>query len=463
MHQTLCPINGMICPRCLSVNASSAPTGLAPTRVYKPCPDDDAGRSYGVPDDPPCAHPTTVTDHLLGVVAFVAAGGAGVLVWSLVREGRGRATSARLLRRLTALSTLIVLGTVGFVRPWYWGLVIAAAVISAFGALRVLLRDLESRSAPAGRGAVAVAAAALVVASGLVTLGGTAAAVDGAALVGGKAVPVVHDGQVLAHPVLYQVFWGRAWERPTPTPALAQAATFERALPTSQWASALVGAGFGVGSVHSGGCWIDPSAPASSAPASSTASGAFPDELHRAFGGTAPLEPCPGFTTVRTPRTLPPDAVVALWLDPGVPYQLGGVSAHGSVPWPGRPDGLVTAALTGGFARWGRSSCAGTRACAVVPGFASPTYALSHELVEALTNPFGHGWFADVPLRFAARALLQHGPTSLLGPAPAFEGEVADLCEPGQPAAPRRDPGTTLGSLHFPVADFYVPGKGCIS
>jgi hypothetical protein len=404
-----------------------------------------------------------VTGHLLGVVAFVAAGAAGVLVWLLGRDGPGRATSARLLRRLTALSTLIVLGTVAFVRPWYWDLVIAAVAISAFGAMRVMLRDLEGRTSPAGGRAIALAAAALVVASGLVTLGGTAAAIDGAALVGGKAVPVAHDGQVLARPVLYQVFWGRAWARPRPTPALAQAAAFERALPTSQWASTVVGARFGVGSVHSGGCWIDPSPPASSAPASSTATGPFPQELHRVFDGTAHLEPCPGFTATRAPRTLPPDAVVALWLDPGVPYQLGGVSAHSSVPWPGRPDGLVTAALTGGFARWGGSSCAGSPACAAVPGFASPTYALSHEFVEALTNPSGHGWFADVPLRFAARAILQHGPTSLLSTAPAFEGEVADLCEPGQPGAPEREPSVTLGPLHALVADFYVPGRGCIS
>jgi hypothetical protein len=303
----------------------------------------------------------------------------------------------------------------------------------------------------------------LVVASGLVTLGGTAAAIDGAALAGGRAVPVAHDRQVLAHPVLYQVFWGTAWDQPRPTPALVQAAAFERALPKSQWASAVVGAGFGVGSLHSGGCWIDPSPPPSSAPAASTARGPFPDELHRVFDGTAQLEPCPGFSATHAPRTLPPDAVVALWLNPGVTYQLGGVSAHSSIPWPGQPGGLVTASLSGGFARWGRASCATSAACSAVPAFASPTYALSHEFVEAVTNPFGDGWFADVPLRWAARFFLQHGPTSLLGSTPAFEGEVADLCEVGQPSAPPREPSVTVGSTHFLVADFYRPGRGCIS
>ncbi len=137
--------------------------------------------------------------------------------------------------------------------------------------------------------------------------------------------------------------------------------------------------------------------------------------------------------------------MVALWLDPGVAYELGGVSAHSSVPWPGRPDGLAAAGLTGGFAFWGRPSCARSAACRSVPSFASPTYALSHEFLEATTNPFGHGWYADVPLRYAARYFLSHGPTSLLGTAPAFEGEVADLCEPGQPDAPAHQRIAILG------------------
>ena len=267
-------------------------------------------------------------------------------------------------------------------------------------------------------------------------LGATAAVIDGAALAGGTPVPVAHDRQVLAHPVLYQVFWGPSWDDHGATPALAQATAFQRALPTSQWAAAVVGSGFGVGSLSSGGCWIDPAAPTSSDPATSTSSGPFPAELHRVLNGHAHLEPCPGFTTTEVPKSLPPDAVVALWLDPGVPYQLGGVSAHSSIPWTGRPDGLATIGLTGGLARWGQTSCAQSPSCRSVPGFASPTYALSHEFVEATTNPFGNGWYADVPLRWAARYFLSHGPTSLLSTAPAFEGEVADLCEPGQPGVP---------------------------
>ena len=263
--------------------------------------------------------------------------------------------------------------------------------------------------------------------------------------------------------MLYQVFWGPAWDGSGATPALAQAAAFQRALPTSRWASAIVGAGFGVGSLSSGGCWIDPSGPTAPAPASSMSSGPFPAELHRVLGGHARVVPCPGFTATDVPRVLPADAVVVLWLDPGVRYELGGVSAHSSVPWPGRPDGLATSGLTGGFALWGQKACGRNPACRSVPSFASPTYALSHELVEAVTNPYGHGWFADVPLHWAARYFLSHGPTSLLSAAPAFEGEVADLCEPGQPDAPHAQMTTAVGPDHEPVAAFYRPGGGCVA
>ncbi len=406
-----------------------------------------------------------MTGHLLRALALLAVIAAGGTVWLLVRDeiGRSRRSSARVLRMTTTVSALVVLGTVAFLRPWYWDLAIAAAVVVALLGFGLMLRRLETRGSPASWGSIGAALVSVVLGSALVMVGATAGVIDGASFLGGKAAPVAHDHQVLAHPVLYQVFWGPSWDDPGVTPALVQAAAFERALPTSQWASAVVRSGYGVGSLSSGGCWIDPSPPGSSAPASSTSSGPFPAELHRVLSGKVHVVPCPGFSATGVPRSLPADAVVALWLDPGVPYELGGVSTHGSTPWPGRPGGLVTAGLTGGFASWGQASCAGNSASTSVPGFASPTYALSHELVEAVTNPFGDGWFADVPLRWAARYFLSHGPTSLLSAAPAFEGEVADLCEPGQPAMARDRPVTTLGPGHVPVADFYRPGTGCVS
>jgi hypothetical protein len=406
-----------------------------------------------------------VTGHIFGALGLLAVVGAGGTVWLLVRDGRGRSrlSSARGLRVATTLSAVVVLGTVGFLRPWYWDLAIAAAVIAALVFFHLLVGTLEHRTSPATGGAIAVAMVAVVLGSALVMVGATAAVIDGAALEGGKPVAVAHDHQVLAHPVLFQVFWGPSWDGVGATPAFAQATAFQRTLPTSQWASAVIGAGFGVGSLTSGGCWIDPTRPTISEPASSMTSGPFPQELRRVLAGHTHVVPCPGFTGTEVPKILPADAVVALWLDPGVPYELGGVSAHSSVPWPGRPDGLATTGLTGGFALWGQKSCGRDRACSSVPSFASPTYALSHELVETVTNPFGHGWYADVPLRWAARYFLAHGPTSLLSTAPAFEGEVADLCEPGQPDTPSRTPVAAPGPLHVPVADFYRPGTGCVS
>ena len=405
-----------------------------------------------------------MTGHIFGALGMLAVVSAGGTVWLLVRDelGRSRTSSARALRITTSVSALVVLATVAFLRPWYWDLVIAAAVVAALFGFHVLVRALERRTSPASWGAIALAMISVVLGSALVMLGATSAVIDGAALVGGKPVPVAHDRQVLAHPVLYQVFWGPSWDSQGGTPAFAQATAFQRALPTSQWASAVVGSGFGVGSIGSGGCWIDPTHPTSST-ASSTSSGPFPDELYRVFHRHIRLVPCPGFTATEAPKTLPTDAVVALWLDPDVAYELGGVSAHSAVPWPGRVDGIATMGLTGGFARWGEPSCARSPACRSVPSFASPTYALSHELVEAITNPFGHGWYADVPLRWAARYFLSHGPTSLLSTAPAFEGELADLCEPGQPSAPYRKPAATLGAQQAPVASFYRPGTGCVS
>jgi hypothetical protein len=403
--------------------------------------------------------------HILGGVALLAVVSAGATVWLVVRDerGRSRSSSARALRRLTGASALVVLATIAFLRPWYWDLSMAAVVVAAFLVVHVLLRGLEHRSSPAGWGAIATALAAVVVASGLVTLGGTAAVLDGATFAGGNPAPVMHDHQVLARPVLYQVFWGQAWTGTGSSSALTQAVAFQRTLGRSPWAAAVVRAGFGVGSFSSGGCWVDLKAPTATAAASSTSSGPFPDELHRVFGGRAEVVPCPGLPATAVPKQLPPDALVALWLSPDVPYGLGGVSAHGVVPWPGRPDGLPATGITGAFASWGTPSCVAHAACRALLAYATPTYALSHEVVETVANPFGHGWFADAPMKWAAHYFLSHGPTSLLGTAPVFQGEVADLCVPGQAQAPARRPTETLGSLRLAVAAFYRPGTGCVS
>src|ERR1700694_5446305 len=110
--------------------------------------------------------------HILGGVALISVVSAGATVWLVVRDerGRSRSSSARALRRLTGASALVVLGTIAFLRPWYWDLAMAATVVAAFLGLHVLLRALERRPSPAGWGAIAAALAAVVVGSGLVTL-----------------------------------------------------------------------------------------------------------------------------------------------------------------------------------------------------------------------------------------------------------------------------------------------------
>ena len=369
-----------------------------------------------------------------------------------------------LFRSLSAASAAVVLVTVGFLRPWPWALAVGCLVVAGLAAIHWLLGVLEDRPSPADWGSIAAAMAAVVVGSSLVTLGGASVVVDAAAVVGGRPAPVPHDGIDLARPVLYQLFWGPGWSaRPAP-PALGLAAAFGRGLPSSRWARDVEGAGFGVRSFAPGGCWVDPAPPA--APpgrrpeAASTATGLFPTELRLALSGHRRLRPCPGDAATPPPRVLPPDAVVALWLDPATAYGLGGVSAHGVAPWPGRPSGLPVVGLTGGFASWGRPACRRRPSCLAVPPYASPTYALSHEVVETVTNPFGDGWFADPPLPWSARYVLDHGPGSLLGTAPVFQGEVADLCEPGQPDAGGPTAGT-LGPSALPTAPFYRPGRGC--
>ena len=359
-------------------------------------------------------------------------------------------------------SVVVTVASLVFLRPWYWAFAIGVAAVVALVAVVRLLGHLAHRRPGDRWASVGVALVSVVLGSGLIALGGTAAVLDATALWGGNPRPIPHARQVLAHPVLYQVFWGAAWAATPPPPALTQAVTFQRVLPTSSWGVAVVDAGFGVDSFRSGGCWIDPQTPAARVRAATTSSGPFPAELRAVFAGRRHLLPCPGSPVRPLPSVLAGDAVVAVWLSPGVAYGLGGVSAHGSTPWPDRPAGLVVTGLSDGFTTWGEPGCARAPACRALPAFATPTYALSHELVESVTNPFGQGWFADAPLQWSAAYLFHHGPTSLLGATPPFQGEVADLCEPGQPDAAEYHLPEPTTSDGFSVAAFYRPGVGCV-
>ena len=167
----------------------------------------------------------------------------------------------------------------------------------------------------------------------MVTLAGTAAVLDARRPSWGeRRFLVAHDGQVLS-PILSSINLfcgaggGATAEPPPPSPRRQRASS---AVAKSRWAQAVIGARFGVGSVNSGGCWVDPGAPEAPGaprPASSMSSGVIPDELHRALGGRARLLPARASPRRASRGTLPPDAVVALWVDPKVHYELlGGVS-----------------------------------------------------------------------------------------------------------------------------------------
>jgi hypothetical protein len=405
---------------------------------------------------------------LVAVVGGIVVVGVAGNTWLLAQESRGRGRSKPwntwVLRWIAFISTLIILGTFVLARPWYWDLAIATFVVVALVGLSKSLRLLWTDPRTGWRSSIALSATAVVLGSVLLGLAGVAGVLDGAALSSGDPGLAYHGGPVLSRATLYQFFWGQTWSEGGALPALARAVTFGNELSGSSWARSVEGSGFGVGSMTSAGCWIDPSSPAQAGvEASSISSGVFATELRAVFAGGRNLIPCPGSNSALVPPPLPSGALVALWLPPQVSYALGGVAAHGSVSWPGRAMGLAATGLPGSYAYWNLPSCAMTPTCRSLPSYASPTYALSHEVLETITNPYGSGWFANGPLRWTARYVLENGPPSLFGNAPVYPGEVADLCEPGGPSARGQ---TLVGQLEPggpPVTAYYRPGSGCVS
>jgi hypothetical protein len=393
-------------------------------------------------------------------LATLASAGNVVL---LVQEARGRLSRPRLntrvLRYLAVVCTLIVMGTVIFVRPWYWALGLGVLAIAALVGVLAGLRLLWSNASAPLRRKIAPATAAVLLGGLLITLGGTSGVIDGAALSGSHAAPSWHGGRVLSHPVLYQVFWGASWSRTPTPPVVIEAVAFDSALAGSPWADSIVHSGFGVSSIAAGGCWIDPTPHARSLVASSTASGPFRAEVVAVVDHRHLLKPCPGSATTAFPAALPSDAVLAVWLPPQVTDDLGGISAHGAVTvQPSRPA-LVVAAFTGSYAFWGGPACFSGSRCP--PD--TPSYALSHELVESMTNPYGDSWYANTPISWSAQYVLAHGPLSVIHRHPSFQGEVADLCEAGQPDAAGHAPVGLLTPAGLVVAPYYRPGVGCVA
>jgi len=407
-----------------------------------------------------------VTGALWGAVGAVVALGALGNVWLLRQEAlqRRRRVNTVALVALSVGSAVIVVASSVYARPWWWDVVTAAVAIASLGGVGGCLRALWGTPRPRGWRSGLLAAGALGFGALLMAMGATLAVLDGAAIAAsGQPRLGWHGGAVLEHPVLYQIFWGPQWAGPS-VPARDVAVAFQRQLPTSRWAAAVARSGFGVESFAAGGCWVDPAPPPHpGVPATGTASGPFADEVRAVLSGTRPVAPCPGAPATSLPAAVPAEAVVALWLSPDVPYALGGLAAHGALPWPGLPHGLAATGLPGAYAWWHTPACRLHPACDALPPLAAPTYALSHELLETATNPFGHGWYANAPLQWTARYALRHGPPSLFGPAPVYLGEVADLCEPGAPAAGDRVLVGRLDPGGPPTAAFDRPGLGCVT
>jgi hypothetical protein len=244
-----------------------------------------------------------------------------------------------------------------------------------------------------------------------------------------------------------------------------QAVAFETDLAHSAWVRSVVDSGFGVRSITGGGCWIDTTPLGTSdVVASGTATGPFPTEVAAVVDHRHPLTPCPGSRSAAAfPATLPTDAVLAVWLPPGVTYNMGGVSAHGTVSVPRYRYGLVSTGLSGSYAYWDLPQCHAVLACRSLPSYAPPSYSLSHEFLESITNPYDHSWYANSPLSWAARYVLDAGPRIFFDPRPSYEGEIADLCEPSQPDADGRVLVGHLAPGGPPVAAFYRPGVGCVT
>lgn len=403
--------------------------------------------------------------------AFAALAGLGIFgnIWILAQEARRRSRTGRwntrVLRLLTTACGVVVVATALFARPWYWDLALVAVACVALLGVWTLTGWLWRHPDLGVGSAILTSAAAMGLGVVLLTLGGVAAVLDGAALSSPTPILSYHGGRVIAHPVLYQIFWGAQWAQADVT-AVHQAVAFQYGVDSSSWGRAVLSAGYGVDEFTPGGCWVDSTPVPLPLTVTTTRTGPFPNEIRAVFTGRHSVSPCPGSGMPAPGSGLNPDSVVALWLPPEAKDEIGGIAEHGTAPWPGLPGGVVVAGLPGAYAFFGMPSCSRNPACSRIPTYAAPSYALSHEVLEAITNPQGTGWFADAPLSWTAHYVLANGPPTLLGfgTRPGYSGEVADLCQPGALPTGRRPPlgrRVTPAGVAVPVAPFYLSDGRC--
>jgi len=408
-----------------------------------------------------------VNPWIAAAVAVALVGGGGN-VWLLAQEARGRihtrGWNTRVLRWLAAVSLLVVLATVAVARPWYWDAALVLVAGASFAGVLALLRALWQVRAPSRLRVSVLAGAAVVLGVVLLSLAGVAGVLDVAGASSSDPVLGYHGGSIVRAPELVDVFWGPGWSAQSPT--VRQVVAFGDAVAGSSWATAVTSSGLGITAITNGGCFIDPTPLADPARRlTDLSANAVANELAAVFDGGHVLSSC----TVGgppAPATLPADAVVALWMPPSAHSDFGGLAAHGAVPWPGRPHGVPVAGLPGEYAHWGLPGCVEDPGCRRLPDYATPSYALSHEALEAITDPYDSGWFASAPLSFTAHYVLTHGPPALFGVGgrPSYPGEVADLCEPGSVAPGQRLLiGRLTGTDGLTVAAFYRPRVGCVA
>ena len=388
--------------------------------------------------------------------------------WSGTSAAAAGRSSARALRRLTAVSALVVLVTVVFLRPWYWDLAIAVGGRGRHcWACTSWCGRSSTATSPASWGAIAVAMVSVVLGSALVTLGGHRGGDRRGRAGGGHGrCPCHTTARCSPIPCSTRCSGGPPWDGHGATPALAQAAAFQRALPTSQWASAVVGSGFGVGSHRLGRLLDRPDAARRRRRPRARRRGRSPTSSTVSSTGTSASCPCPGFTATEVPQTLPADAVVALWLDPGVAYELGGrvgprlgaVAGAARRAGHDRPDRWVR--------RWGRPSCATQPGVPIgVPSFASPDLR-ARRTSSSRPSPTlsATGGTRTSPCAGRRATSCRTARRRCSSAAPAFEGEVADLCEPGQPDAPaQRQRGDHARATPRPGGRLLPPRNGCVS
>ena len=246
------------------------------------------------------------------------------------RTGSGRSSGARVLRRLAAVSALVVLVRSPSCTPGTGTWSSPGLVAATYLGLHLMLRFLEHRVSPTGWGSHRRGHDSRRPRVGSRHLGGYLRGHRRGGAVGGKPVPGAHDRQVLARAVLYQVFWGRAIERhPGARP--------ERRL-RPRPPHVPVGVGRGRGGVRRRlpapeWCAGSTSSPTSTAPAAGTAWGPSPRSC---AASSVVVSTCWRARVPHSPRF--PDLAARCRGGVVAPVHVGSRLTAGSVrrvPWPG--------------------------------------------------------------------------------------------------------------------------------